>query len=99
MSLSRTGMPPAMALDCDDEALCTDAAAAIASHRREAAATRAICSAALCAAPPPAALRGHQHVADFVDAGELVDRAHQVALRALLQAAAGDVDVLLLQAL
>ena len=31
--------------------------------------------------------------------GELVDRAHEVALRAFLEAAAGDVDVFLLQAL
>src|SRR3546814_5855503 len=44
-------------------------------------------------------LRGHQHVRDLVDAGELVHRAHEEALRALLQAAAGNVDVLLLQPL
>jgi hypothetical protein len=38
---------------------------------------------------------GQQHVRHLFDAGELVHRAHQVTLRTLLQAAAGDVDVLL----
>ena len=45
-----------------------------------------------------AGLRGDQQVADFLHAGELVDRAHQEALRALFQPAAGQVDVLLLEA-
>ena len=44
-------------------------------------------------------LGGDQHVADLLDAGELVDRAHQEPLRALFESSAGDVDVLLLQAL
>src|SRR5690606_25193308 len=44
-------------------------------------------------------LGGDQHPTDFLDAGELVDRTHQVALGALFEPAAGQVDVLLLQAL
>ena len=43
--------------------------------------------------------RGEQHVANFIDIGKLVHRAHQIALRTFFQAPAGDVHVFLLQAL
>ena len=45
------------------------------------------------------AASGHQHVAYLVDIRELVDGPHKIALAALFQTAAGNIDVFLLQAL
>ena len=47
-------MPPATVPEPPEEALCSEAAAAIELASPLAAATRAICSAADCCAPPPA---------------------------------------------
>ena len=66
---------------------------------RSARRSRAICAAALAAAPSPPLCVVTSISRISSHAGELVHRAHQVTLRAFLQATAGDVDVLLLQAL